>query len=81
MAFIKILGVLVDIMVVMAPGVYTPYTSMDKKGVRQFLVQCQNALYGTMVASLLHYRKFVKRLTDIDFAINPYYPCVANKMI
>jgi hypothetical protein len=34
-----------------------------------------------MVASLLHYRKFVKRLTDIDFVINPYDPRVVNKKI
>jgi hypothetical protein len=53
----------------------------DKKGSKQLLVQCQNALYGTMVASLLYYRKFVKSLMDIDFVINPYDPCIANKMI
>jgi hypothetical protein len=34
-----------------------------------------------MVASLLYYLKFVKSLMDIDFVINPYDPCVANKMI
>ena len=34
-----------------------------------------------MVASLLYYRKFVKILTDIGFVLNPYDPCVANKMI
>jgi hypothetical protein len=34
-----------------------------------------------MVASLLYYQKFVKILTDIDFTINPYDPCVANKII
>jgi hypothetical protein len=34
-----------------------------------------------IVASLLYYRKFVKSLTDIDFVINPYDPCVASKMI
>jgi hypothetical protein len=34
-----------------------------------------------MVASLLYYRKLVKILTDIDFVINPYDPCVTNKMI
>jgi hypothetical protein len=44
-------------------------------------VQFQNALFGTMVASLLYYRKFVKSLTDIDFVINPYDMCVANNMI
>jgi hypothetical protein len=34
-----------------------------------------------MVASLLYYRKFTKSLTEIGFEINPYDPCVANKMI
>jgi hypothetical protein len=34
-----------------------------------------------MVASLLYYRKFVNNLTDIDFTINPYDPCVTNKII
>ena len=45
------------------------------------MVQCQNALYGTMVTSLLYYRKFVKSLTDIGFVLKPYDPCVAKKMI
>jgi hypothetical protein len=34
-----------------------------------------------MVTSLLYYHKFVKSLMDIDFAIIPYDPCVANKTI
>jgi hypothetical protein len=34
-----------------------------------------------MVASLLYYCKFTKSLTEIGFKINPYDPCVANKMI
>jgi hypothetical protein len=81
MAFIKIRGILVDILVEIAPEAYKSYVSKDNKGSKQLLVQCQNALYGTMVASLLYYRKFVKSLTDIDFVINPYDPCVANRMI
>jgi hypothetical protein len=81
MAFIKIRGILVDILVEIAPDVYKFYISKDKKGSTQLLVKCQNTLYGMMVASLLYYRKFVKSLTDIDFVINPYDPCVANKMI
>jgi hypothetical protein len=71
----------VDILVEIAAYVYKSYVSKDKKGSKQLLVQCQNALYGNMVASLLYYQKFVKSLTDIDFVINPYDPCVANKMI
>jgi hypothetical protein len=81
MAFIKIRGILVDILVEIAPEAYKSYVSQDKKVNKQFLVQCQNALYGTMVASLLYYQKFMKSLTDIDFIINPYDPCVANKII
>jgi hypothetical protein len=81
MAFIKIRGILVDILVEIAPEAYKSYVSQDKEGNKQLLVQYQNALYGTMVASLLHYQKFVKSLTDIDLIINPYDPCVANKII
>ena len=81
MAIIKLRGVLVDILVEIAPDVYKSYATTDKKGVRQLLVQCQNALYGTMVASLLYYKKFTKSLLGIGFELNPYDPCVANKMI
>jgi hypothetical protein len=78
---IKIRGVLVDILVQIAPDVYKSYVTTDKKGTKQLLVQCQNALYGTMVASLLYYRKFTKSLTSFGFEINPYDPCVANKIV
>jgi hypothetical protein len=81
MAIIKLRGVLVDILVEIAPHVYKSFATTDKKGVRQLLVQCKNALYGTMVASLLYYRKFTKSLIGIGFELNPYDPCVANKMI
>ena len=79
--FINIHGVLVDILVEIAPDVYKLHVTTDQKGVKQLLVQCQNALYGTMVASLIYYRKFTKSLTDIGFKINPYDLCVANKII
>jgi hypothetical protein len=61
MAIIKICGVLVDKLVKIAPDVYKSYVTTGKKGTKQLLVQCQNALYGTMVASLLYYRKFTNK--------------------
>jgi hypothetical protein len=45
------------------------------------VVQCQNALYGMMVTSLIYYRKFTKSLMKIRLELNPYDPCVANKTI
>ena len=81
MLFINICGVLVDILVEIAPDVYKSHVTIDQKGVKQFMVQCQNTMYGTMVASPLYYHKFTKSLTDVGFNINPYDLCVANKMI
>ena len=43
-------------------------------------VKLQKALYGLMWASLLFYRKLRKELEVYGFEINPYDPCVANKM-
>ena len=81
MAIIKIQGFLVDMMIEIAPKVYKPYVNTDKKGVKQLIVQCLNAIYRTMVASLLYYHKLSKSLTDTGFKFNPYDPCVTNKMI
>eukprot|EP00978_Attheya_sp_CCMP212_P005488 scaffold12295_cov58-Attheya_sp.AAC.1 len=39
------------------------------------------ALYRMLVASLLYYKKFVKDIKSIGFILNPYDPCVVNRMI
>jgi hypothetical protein len=44
MAFVNIRGILVNILVEIAPDVYKSYVSKDKKGTNQLMVQCQNAL-------------------------------------
>jgi hypothetical protein len=44
MAFIKIPGILVDILVEIAPEAYKYYVSQDNKGNKQLLVQFQNSL-------------------------------------
>ena len=81
MMFIKICGVLVDILVEISPDMYKLHFTTNKKGVKQLLVQCKNVLYVMMVASLLYYCKFTKSFTDVGFKINPYDSCVSNKMI
>jgi hypothetical protein len=80
-AFIHIHGPLVNILVSIAPDVYGPYVTVGKKGKKQLLVQCLTALYGTMVALLLYYKKFVKSLKSKGFKLNPYDPCVADRQV
>ena len=64
-----------------APKVYKPYVTKDKKGDLILLLRCINAIYGTIIAGLLLYKKFRKTLFREGFEINPYDPCVANKMM
>ena len=78
---VRIRGPLVDILVSMAPGVYGPYVSTTKNGQKVLIVECLNAVYGTMVAALLYYKKFVKSLLKHGFKLNPYDGCVANKIV
>ena len=81
MALIKIRGILVEILVEIAPDVYGPFVSVNRKGEKELIVRCLNAIYGTMVASLLYYLKFVNSLKRNDFVLNPYDACTANRMV
>ena len=81
MVIIRVRGLLADMLVDIAPDVYGPYVTKDKKGISQLLVRCLNAIYGTMIASLLYYFKFRKTLDRNDFTLNPYDPCVANRVV
>jgi hypothetical protein len=45
------------------------------------LVECMNAIYSTMIAGLLYYRKFAESLKRKNFMKNPYDHCVWNKVI
>ena len=65
-----ICGMLVDILVKIAPYIYKDYVKVNNKGEKQILVECLNALYGIMMASLLYYQKFTARLEKSGFEIN-----------
>jgi hypothetical protein len=77
----RIRGHMVGVLVKVAPRVYSPYVSTDKQGRKQLLVEFLNAIYGMMVASLLYYCKFTRSLKNQGFVMNPYDPCVWNKII
>ena len=74
-------GILAELMVSIAPNIYRKYITVNAKGKPVLYVQLEKALYGMMKSALLFYRKLVADLRSIGFRINPYDPCVANKMI
>ena len=78
---VRLRGSIVDIMCDISPNVYSEYVTTNKKGEKIMIVQCMNALYGTMVAYILYYKKFVKSLKKNWFSLNPYSPCVRNKRV
>jgi hypothetical protein len=54
--------------------------TVDRKGTPILYVKLQKVLYGLMRVSLLFYRKSRKELEDYGFKVNPYDPCMANKV-
>jgi hypothetical protein len=59
---VRIRGPLVDILVSIAPDVYGPYVTTNKTGQKVLIIECHNPVYGTIVAALFYYKKFVKSL-------------------
>lgn len=76
----KIRGTLVDILVEMNPEKYSKYVTSEN-GRRVIYVMMLKALYGMLESSLLYYKKFTKDIETIGFAVNPYDPCIANRMV
>ena len=77
---IRVRGFLVDVLCKIDPN-YKKFVTTNKKGEKQLLLLCENAIYGTLIASLLFYNKFVKTLKRNGFELNPYNPCLANRMV
>ena len=44
-------------------------------------MQLSKALYGCMKSAIIWYNTFSTMLKDLGFCINPYDPCIANKII
>jgi len=75
----KLTGVIVDLLVEMAPEVYKDFVVMEN-GKKVLYVNVLRNLYGMLDASLRWYCKFRKDLEAIGFQFNPYDPCIANRM-
>jgi Reverse transcriptase (RNA-dependent DNA polymerase) len=76
---IKLEGELADLLIRLDPT-YQQFATMEH-GKRVIYAKLNKALYGTLQASLLFWKKFKTFLTDLGFEDNPYDSCVMNKMV
>ena len=74
-------GTLEELMVKIVPHIYSKYVMVGKSGRKLLYVKLHKALYGMLKSALLFYKKLMKDLKSVGFTINPYGPCVANKMV
>jgi hypothetical protein len=73
-------GTLAKLMAKTDPKLYRKYLT-DKKGKKVLYVRLQKALYRMMKSALLFYSKLISELKGLDFEVNPYDPCIVNKMV
>lgn len=78
--FMRLEGKMVDLLLMLDREFYGPKVVYEN-GKKVLYVLLSKALYGTLRASLLFYRKLKSKLESWGFEINPYDWCVANKMI
>jgi hypothetical protein len=70
-AIMRLRGKLAELMVKVAPKIYTKYVIINRKGKTVLYVRLLNALYGIMKAALLYDQHCVTDLQSIGFTINP----------
>ena len=74
-------GKLAEMMVRVDPKLYRKYITTSAKGVPTLYVKLNKVLYGLLRSALLFYNKLRGELEGMGFEVNPYDPCVANKVV
>lgn len=78
----KIRGALANLICDLDPS-YTEFVVYEgKRGdIPVLYVHVLMAIYGMLISAILFYKKLVADLEAYGFAVNPYDPCVANKIV
>jgi hypothetical protein len=76
----KLEGKMAELLVRIDPKLYRKYIRIEK-GRQVLYVQLMKALYGTLTAAFLFWKRLCSQLIKWGFELNPYDTCVANKMI
>jgi len=77
----RIRGVMVDMLLEIDKERYAPYIIEEKGKQKTLYVIMLKALYGMLQSALWFYKRFRKDIEQIGFVINPYDPCVANRLV
>ena len=70
-----------EMVVQVDPVMYRKYVTYSPKGHAILYVRLSKALYGMLRAALLFYKRLRSDLENMGLEVNPYDPCVANKMV
>ena len=69
-----------EMIVKITPNIYRKHITTNSKGRPILYVWLQKMLHGLLRSALMFYRKLRSELEVDGFVINPYDPCVTNKM-
>ena len=72
---------LAEMMVQVDLSMYRKYVTYSSNGQAMMYVRLSKALYGMLRVALLFYKRLRSYLDNMAFDINPYDPCVANKIV
>jgi Reverse transcriptase (RNA-dependent DNA polymerase) len=76
----KIKGPWATILVSSEPEVYESYV-IEVDNEKVIYAEVKKAIYGMLQASLMFYKKLRRDLEEIGYRVNPYDPCVANRIV
>ena len=79
--FIVLEGVLSELIMKVDPLRYHKYFTMNRKGKSFLYVKIHKPFYGILRSALLCHHKLVRDLEAFSFELNPYDPCLENKMV
>jgi hypothetical protein len=80
MVHMKLQGKMAELMVKLDQNMYQKYVQIEK-GKQVLYVELKKALYGTLRAALLFWKKLSAKVHEWGFVINLYDWCVASKVV
>ena len=73
-------GKIAELLAKIFPDTYQKYVH-HKRGQAYIYCKLNVALYGTLKAAILFWKKLSKSLKEMGFTVNPYDCCIANNII